>query len=103
MRPIVTTVSALGAGDWQPVDYKSTPANIGLGVVVNGSLTYTVEHTFDDIQDESATIVAFQNEGLTAKNSNDDGNYSFPVRAVRLNVTSYTSGDATLTILQGGG
>jgi hypothetical protein len=74
-----------------------------LGVKLSGSpsLTYTVEHTFDDIQDASITPVAFPNSGLTSKTANDDGNYAFPVKAVRINVTAHSAGDATLMIVQG--
>jgi hypothetical protein len=32
-----------------------------------------------------------------------DGNYGYPVAAVRLKVTAYTAGSATLTALQGFG
>lgn len=101
MKPITVTVSSLAVSAWQPVDNKLTPFNVGLGVVSTGTATYTVEHTFDNIQDPDITPFAFQNEGLTAETANSDGNYSFPVRAIRLNVTAYTSGAVTLTILQG--
>ncbi len=102
-RPITVTVSSQTVSAWIPVDYKQTPVNIGLGVVLSGGavLTYDVEHTFDDIQDSTVTPTAFKNNGLQTKTANDDGNYAFPIRATRLNVTAFTSGSATLTIIQG--
>ena len=102
--PITVTVSAAGSSRWVPVDYKQTPFNIGMGVKLSAgaNLTYTVEHTFDDIQDSSVTPVAFPNSGLTARTANDDGNYAFPVKAIRLTVDAYTTGSATLLIVQGG-
>ncbi len=100
-RPTSVTVSSATQSAWIPSDYKQTPFNVGLGVVVSGTLTYTVEHTFDDIQDPSVTPTAFDNAGLVSQTANNDGNYAFPVRAIRLNVTAFTSGDATLTIIQG--
>lgn len=103
-RPISVTVSSATQSAWLPVDNNQTPFNVGMGVVLSGgaTLTYTVEHTFDDIQNSSVTPTAFSNEGLKNQSINNDGNYAFPVRAVRLNVTAHTGGDATLTIIQGG-
>lgn len=40
---------------------------------------------------------------VTAKTASDDGSqYTAPVQAIRLNITAYTSGKATLVALQGG-
>jgi len=68
-------------------------------------LTYTVEHTFDDVFDKNfdpATAAWFPNSGLSAKTASLDGNYAFPITAVRLNVSSYTGGSATMTVIQAG-
>jgi hypothetical protein len=53
MRPVTYTLSAAGAGLWIPLDYISTPFNVGIGVTLTPGavLTYTVEHTFDDLFD----------------------------------------------------
>jgi hypothetical protein len=85
------------------MDYRQSPFNVGMGVKLSAGavLTYTVEHTFDDIQDPTITPVPFSNSGLTSLSANDDGNYAFPVKAIRLTVDSYTGGDATLLIVQG--
>jgi hypothetical protein len=68
-------------------------------------MTYTVEHTFSDPFDSgfsAATATWFPNTGLSAKTASSDGNYAYPVRAVRLTITAYTSGTATMTLLQAG-
>jgi hypothetical protein len=103
MKPQVVTVSSQAASAWIPVDMYQTPFNIGFGVVLSGgaSLTYTVEHTFDDVFDSTVTPTAFPHASVASETTNQDGNYAFPVRAIRLNVSTYTSGTATLTILQG--
>jgi hypothetical protein len=107
MRPIRVTVGALGASAPIPLDTYRGPFNVGVGVAVaaGSTLTYTVEHTFDDIYAptfNAATAVWYSNTGLSAKTASDNGNYAFPVMAVRLNVTAYTSGSATMTVLQAG-
>lgn len=99
MRPQVVTQSAAGTTAWIPLDYKQNPFNVGLGLVISGTNTADVEHTFDD--PFTGTPTAFKHSTLVGKTANADGNYAFPVRAVRLNVTAWTSGSATLTILQG--
>ena len=100
MRPQVITQSGIGTSAWIPLDYKQNPFNIGLGVVVNGTITYSVEHTFDDIFATSVTPTAFTHSTLTTQTTSKDGNYAFPIRAVRINNTAGT-GNTTLTLLQG--
>jgi hypothetical protein len=100
MRPQVISITGTGTTAWIPLDYKQSPFNVGLGCVINGSVTYDIEHTFDEIFDPAVTPVAFKHSSLTAQTTNKDGNYAFPIRAVRINNTAGT-GSTTLTILQG--
>ena len=99
----IVTVDAVGSSKWIPNNRKQTPFNVGMGVVLSAgaNLTYTVEHTFDNVQDPSITPTVFPNSMLASKSSNDDGNYAFPVFATRLTVDAHTAGDATLTVIQG--
>lgn len=108
MRPIRKTVSAAAVSAPIPLDHYISPFNVGLGVSFSAgaAMTYSVEHTFDDIWKadfDPATATWYLNSGLTAKTASLDGNYLFPVTAVRLNVTAHTSGSATLTVIQAGG
>lgn len=100
MRPQVISITGTGTTAWIPLDYKQNPFNIGLGIVVNGTITYDIEHTFDDVFDVSVTPTAFKHSTLVAQTTNNDGNYAFPVRAIRINNTAGT-GSTALTILQG--
>jgi hypothetical protein len=102
MRPQEVTQTGTGATAWIPVNYRQSPFNIGFGaVIVSGTATYSVQHTFDDVFDASVTPVAFDNANATAQTTNANSNYMFPVRAVRLNVTAGTSPVVRLTLLQG--
>lgn len=85
-----------------------TPFNIGLGaVVVSGSPTYTVQHTFDNVQVtngtfDPTTVTWFDHASMAAVVAvNKDGNYAFPVRGIRIRVTSGT-GSVKLAIIQAG-
>ena len=105
MRPVIVTVSSQATSATIPVDWRENNFKLSHAVVLSGgaTLTYSAEHTFDDIQDVSITPTWIATDGLTALSATEDGNIAFPVKAVRLNVTAYTSGDATLTVLQAGG
>jgi uncharacterized membrane protein len=100
MRPQVIKQSGTGSTAWIPLDYKQSPFNVGIGVLASGTVTYTVEHTFDDVWDSTITPTVYPHATLVTQTTNKDGNYAFPVRAARITVTAGT-GDATMTILQG--
>lgn len=102
MKPQTTaTIASVTTSAVLPMDYKQAPFSVSFAVVVSGTLTYSVQHTFDDVFNSSVTPTWFDHSSIAAQTTNKDGNYAFPVRAVRLNVTAYTSGGATMTVLQG--
>lgn len=100
MRPQIFSLTGTGTTAWIPLDYKQSPFNVGFGVVVSGTITYDIEHTFDDVFDPAVTPTAFKNSVLTAQTTNKDGNYVVPIRAIRINNTGGT-GSTTVTLLQG--
>lgn len=102
MRPQVQTVSSQTTGAAIPLDWRLDPFNVSLGCVVSGgaNLTYKVQHTFDNVLDASVTPTWFDHSSITGQTGNKDGNYAFPVTAVRLNVTAFTGGSVTMTVIQ---
>ena len=107
MRPVRVSVSSQTVSNPIPLDVNVDPFSVGIGVAVTGgaTLTYTVQHTFDDVWASNfnpATAVWYPNTSLSAKTASLDGNYAFPITAVRLNVTAWTSGTATMTVIQAG-
>jgi len=106
-RPIRVTVGSQTVSAPIPLDTYADPFNVGLAVVMSAgaSLTYTVQHTFDDVFAKTfdpATATWFSHATLVTKTASSDGNYAFPVTATRLNVTIWASGTATLTVIQAG-
>jgi len=100
---IIGVLDADGArGQMIPVNFRATDFSIGIGVVVTGTINYTVQHTFQDPQDVSITPTFFANIGLTSKTANDNGNYAFPVSAVRIIANSCAGGTASMTLIQAG-
>ena len=101
MRPIVIAKTGTGSSAIVPLDMYRSPFNVGIGVVVTGTVNYTIQHTFDDVQNSAVTPVWFSHPSLAALAANADGNYAFPVRAIKILVNS-GSGTATATIIQAG-
>lgn len=104
MRPV--TVSQTGAGSSTVVvpDYMLNPFNIGVAVKVTGTVTYTVEHTFDDVFSATFTPASatwFPHTTLAAQTASAVSNYAFAVRGIRVTVTA-GSGTAALTLVQSG-
>jgi hypothetical protein len=107
VRPIRVTVGAVAVSNVIPLDQYISPFNVGLGVSLSAgaSLTYTVQHTFDDIWSptfDPATANWFSHATMVSKTTSFDGNYAYPVTAIRLNVTVWVSGTATMTAVQAG-
>ena len=98
---------------WMP-DTNMRPFAIGIGCVVNSTgVSYQIEHTFDyngnlssDFTGWKSSLATwFPNTGITAQSSNSNGNYAFPVSAIRLNVISGSTlvgNSVTATLIQAG-
>lgn len=95
------TVSKTGVGSSSALVMNTniTPFNVGFGVVVSGTVDYTVQHTFDDPSVGFSTW--FSHPTIAGETTNQDGNYAFPVTGIKLLVNS-GSGTATLKLVQAG-
>lgn len=66
------------------------------------TLTYTVADTgIASASVKAALFSVFNNDGLTAQTASEDGNYAFPPSMVRLTITAYTGGEATVNFIFG--
>lgn len=108
MRPVtLTTTDASGAATTSVVcrpDVHTSPFNIGFGVIVTGTVNYTVQHTFDDVWSSSfnpATATWFDHATVAGETTNQDGNYAYPVNGIRLRQAS-GSGSCVMKITQAG-
>jgi hypothetical protein len=97
----VQTVSRTGAGSTAALvmNTNTNPFNVGFGVIVDGVVDYTVEHTFDDPGVGFTTW--FPHPTIAEQIADADGNYAFPVSGIRLTVNS-GGGSATLKLIQAG-
>jgi hypothetical protein len=103
MRPVNFTVTGVGSSGVFPVDTYVAPTNMGLAVIVTGTITYKVQYTFDNVFASGYTPASgnwFDHPTLVGSAS-ANSNIAYPVTGVRL-ITTAGTGSATLTIIQSG-
>jgi hypothetical protein len=104
MRPITLAVTGVASSSVAPMNVNTSPFNVGFGVTVSGTVTYKVQHTFDDVWSSTfnpATANWFDHPTITGLSAAADGNYAFPVTAIRVTGTA-GSGTATMRLIQAG-
>jgi len=86
------------------MNLNTSPFNVGIGCnITSGSPTYTVQHTFDDVfapTFDPATATWYDHPTLNAAIADADGNYAFPVTAIKVVVTG--TGVVQMTVIQAG-
>ena len=102
---VTAGVNGLCESQWYVLNYRGPDFNVGLGCEISGTCTYSVQHTFNDVQvkgfvEDDATV--YTHTTLAGETTNQDGNYINPPTACRLAITAHTSGTATMTIVQAG-
>jgi len=112
-RPIVVTVSGRNggpAGDGcstlVPVDRMLSPFSLAIGVKVEGSAIYQVEHTYDDVysvdfRPANAQWHLCPTAALNRSSHSGFGGYLAPPTAVRVRVIA-GNGLVTMTVVHGG-
>ena len=90
-----------------PVNWRQGPPfSISVGVDISGTINYDVQHRFDDVWNSTTVGQGdagwFDHSSLANKAVDGDGNYAYPVTALRVLINSLTAG-ATFTwyVLQG--
>ena len=81
-----TAIPVTAVGNSEVADiFDTEDIRISYAVVVTGTVNYTVQHSLDGIN-------FFDNSDNTSQTTSQDGNYVFPVRAVRV---KYNSGSGS--------
>lgn len=100
-NPVIVSQTGVGRSTVVAPDWRVNPFAVSIYVVVNGTVTYTVQDTPDDFPNVVPTNW-FNHPTLAALTANGSGNYAFPTRGISVNVTAGT-GTATLYVIQGVG
>jgi hypothetical protein len=99
MKPQVYSQTGAGTTSSFVVNTNATPVNIGIAVVVSGTVNYTVQHTYDSPQ--SGFTTWFNDATLAAQTATGQTSITYPITGLQLVVNSGT-GTATMTVVQAG-
>ncbi len=99
MKVQIVSKTGVGSSPAFVMNTNVSPFNVGFGVKVTGSATYTVQHTFDDPAIGFATW--YSHPTITGQTDNQDGNYAFPVTGIKVLVT-LGAGTVTMNLIQAG-
>jgi len=103
-RTMSKSLDRVGVTAPMQINVNITPVNVSVAVILSEDaiLTYTVEHIYENIwtpdSDPNPTYFPF----LVDKTGSADGYYAFPVTGIRLRITAYVQGTATLKVIQAG-
>lgn len=106
MRAQQVSLASVTTSSKLPMDNTQAAFAVGFGVVFTGTATAKVQFTFDDPDDSQNPVAVgsetwFDHPIVAGVTTNTAGNFAFPVKAIRLNVTAFTNGTVTLRVLQG--
>lgn len=106
MRPQTFTVSASAGGNSvSPVfipDPHLNPFNVGFGAIIATTAHFTVQHTFRATAADASAAEWFPHTFVVGASANIDGNYSFPVAAIRVMASAANEGGVSVTFIQAG-
>ncbi len=99
-----TTVN--GGSGWLIMDRYRDPFNVSIGATVDGTVNYTIQHTYDDLLSAEAaepgfTPAVFDHPTMAAETTAAEGIYDYPVSAIRVTINSGT-GTVEAVITQAG-
>ena len=100
MKPFSVSLSAVGVSDPIPLDHYQANFNVGLNASISATATYSVQFTMDDLS-KGPPVNWYVLTGWSALAAAQQGSFSLPCTAIRLDVTA-TTGTVTLAGLQAG-
>lgn len=114
MRPVILApITSQTTSSPVILDTYAGSFSCSVGVIVTGTLTYSVEYTLQPLNEKTqsgaadtwtaGTVTWFPLTGLSTQTASGAITIQGPCTAVRLNVTAFSSGSATFMALQTGG
>lgn len=102
---VTAGTNGVGSSDPWIIDAFANPQDLGAAVTVSGTVTYTVEESYDDLAPAwdlaNNTYTFFADPTFNARAVNTNGVLSGPYTMIRLTINSGT-GSATFRGVQGG-
>jgi len=97
LKRYTVTMSSSGTSSWLKLNHGPNHHNYTIVVEITGTATVDVELTADD---PSGTPLVFQHEKLNNLTTSKASDFFSPAQGMRLNVTSYTSGNINLVVTE---
>ena len=101
MQQQIVSQTGVGSSSTLVMNINTSPFNVGFGIKVTGTVTYSVQHSFDKTNVSGGVTTWYSHPTIASKTDNQDGNYAFPVSAIKLIITA-GDGTAILTVIQSG-
>ncbi len=101
MRPVTRTQTGTGSMPWVAVGGQTDPGQLSVACKVTGTVTYTVEYTFQDVNNNPDSAFAYVLDNPTVNVFPDDGVSGIAVSAVA--VTNQPIWAARVTVNSGTG
>lgn len=98
---VIVGTTDVGASAPIPLDIYLDPFNVSCFVDVQGTVNFTVQFTFDDVQANAGPYVWTNHPDLTSGTADGDGTYISPVTATRI-VTNSGTDPLVFTVIQAG-
>lgn len=103
MRPLNPVVlSSVATSPWIPLDIYVTTPHLQIDLVFTGTCTAQVDYTMDDVFNAAVTPVAETTPLVASGSASSTNDITKVVRAIRLNMTAFTSGGCTMKVVQTG-
>lgn len=102
MQPVYVTQVGAGISPWKQINFYAQQVQIGIGCSVTGQATYTVEYTYEDLNNMPTGVSSpevFALSSLTDKTTSADSTILWPIAYIRLNVTE-GAGTVRMTFVQ---
>lgn len=98
--------NGVGATRWLPMNIHAQPVNISIGAVVTGTVNYSLNYTYSDVNavtDQNVWIppTVWTDTTMVNKTANNDTTFSLPINALRILLNSGT-GTVAATVIQAG-
>lgn len=113
---VTVGTNGIASTPWKIINYHAGQVSISFGVIVSGTVNYTLEYTYDNPNDNQNKLGSqgdpgnyptppnsFSHATLVAQTANKDGVINDPIFAWRLTLNSQTNpAYATITAIQAG-
>lgn len=95
--------TAVGSSGWIPLDFYRNPIDVGFAITVDGTVNYTVQHTYQPLLGSGFDFVPrnFDHATLAAETTTQTGTYKESITGMRVHINSGT-GTLTIDVLQAG-